>query len=75
MAPFLYALLHVKLIIPLLCLLPLIIDGFTQLLTKYDSTNLRRLITGTLFGYGLTTLVITSFIFISKIGYQWGQSL
>jgi len=34
----------------ILMMLPLVIDGFVQRLTSYESTNIRRLITGILFG-------------------------
>lgn len=38
-------------------LLPLVIDGSVQVLTKYESTNLKRFITGFLFGIGLFSFV------------------
>lgn len=41
----------------LLCL-PLIFDGFYQLLTAYESTNSLRLITGIPFGFGIAILFI-----------------
>lgn len=44
-----------------LCLalaIPMIVDGFTQLRTSYESTNNRRLITGLLFGYAAISVVI-----------------
>lgn len=46
--------------IPVLVLLmiPMILDGFVQLLTSYESTNLRRLLTGLLFGFALVSAVI-----------------
>ena len=40
----------------LLCA-PLMIDGFTQLLTDYESNNLARIITGAPFGFGLAILI------------------
>jgi uncharacterized membrane protein len=42
---------------------PLVIDGVTQLVTKYESTNSRRFITGALFGvaYGGVAALIVSF--------------
>ena len=52
-------------------LLPLIADGFIQLLTSYESTNTRRVITGFLFGYGLCSLFVLS----SIAAYQFGYSL
>lgn len=46
--------------IPLMIVIsiPLIIDGTVQLLTKYKSNNLRRLITGILFGFALNGLFL-----------------
>ena len=44
---------HAFLGIGLLCAVPMGIDGFTQLLTDYESTNPIRLITGLGFGIGL----------------------
>ena len=41
-------------------LLPLMVDGLVQLLTPYESTNLRRVITGILFGYGFCSLFVIS---------------
>lgn len=44
----------------LLALLPLVIDGFAQRLTRYESTNPRRLATGLAFGWGLYSLLAHS---------------
>ena len=44
-------------------MLPLIVDGFTQRLTKYESNNLRRLWTGILFGVAF----IFMFIYFHRI--------
>ena len=49
----------------LLCL-PLIIDGFTQLLTSYESNNITRPITGIGFGIGLGVLISASYSARSK---------
>ena len=54
-------------------MVPMIADGLIQLKTAYESTNPRRFVTGALFGYGLTTLVITSFIATCRLGYRFGQ--
>ncbi len=46
-------------------------DGFIQALTKYESNNIKRFITGFLFGYGLCMLFV-----VSSIGaYNIGQSI
>ena len=49
-------------------LVPLIADGLLQMCTPYESGNLRRLVTGLFFGYGLTVLLLTSLGW----AYQWG---
>ena len=51
-------------------LLPLVVDGFVQLKTAYESTNLRRLVTGVLFGFGLYGLFLRSSIVAFQFGYQ-----
>ena len=43
-----------------LCL-PLIFDGFLQLLTNYESNNLKRIISGLPFGFGLGILMCSMF--------------
>lgn len=52
-------------------LLPLMVDGLVQLLTPYESTNLRRVITGILFGYGFCSLFVIS----SAAAYWFGYGL
>lgn len=37
-----------------LLMLPMVVDGSIQALTKYESNNIKRLITGILFGIALT---------------------
>lgn len=56
-------------------LLPLIIDGFAQLLLPYTSTNFRRCLTGVLFGYALISLFFTSVGYVFNIGYNYGLQL
>lgn len=59
-----------------LCLLiPMIIDGFLQLLTSYESHNITRLITGTLFGIGFISVIIISHVYIFEKGYHLGQKI
>lgn len=54
------------LVLPLL-MLPLPIDGLTQRFTKYESNNLKRVITGILWGFATFTLVFTGIVyFITK---------
>lgn len=56
--------------IALLMLLPMVADGFTQLLTRYESTNPRRLVTGCLFGFGLYELFAHSTVMAFWYGYS-----
>ena len=44
---------RIELIWSLLLLLPLVLDGFLQMLRERESTNAVRLVTGFLFGVGL----------------------
>ena len=52
-------------------LLPLIIDGFAQLLLPYTSTNFRRYLTGVLFGYALVSLFLMSVGYVFNIRYNY----
>ena len=54
-----------------LLMFPLIVDGTIQLQTSYDSTNIRRMLTGIPFGYSLTSLFLIS----SVAAYRWGFQL
>ena len=58
-----------------LLLLPMIVDGAVQLKTAYESTNLRRAVTGALFGYGILTLFILSLAATFRWGYSIGTQL
>ena len=55
---------------PALLMVPLILDGGVQLLTSYKSNNLKRVITGFFFGYGLFTLVALVNIACFRFGYD-----
>ena len=44
----------------LLCM-PLILDGFLQLLTPYESNNMKRVLTGIPFGFGLAILMCSMY--------------
>ena len=56
-------------------LLPMLADGFVQLCTTYESGNLRRLVTGGLFGYGLTVLLLASLGWAFRWGFGVGLTL
>ena len=58
----------------LLCI-PLVVDGFAQKLTPYESTNAMRLFTGILFGIGLVGMVWSSTSFVYHIGLRFGLIL
>lgn len=47
-----------KIYITVIIMMPMIFDGFLQLLTPYESGNIRRLFTGILFGIALVILLI-----------------
>lgn len=55
-----------------LLLLPLVVDGAVQKLSSYESTNIRRLITGILFGYGLVGLFALSLQAVYGFGRELG---
>ena len=56
-------------------MLPMIADGLIQGFTKYESTNWRRLITGFLFGFGITMIILMIFISAFNYGLTVGAGL
>ena len=58
-------------LVSMLLLIPLVIDGAVQLVTSYESNNIRRFITGVLFGYGLIMIVVLTTI----VAFQYGLSI
>ena len=54
-------------------LAPMLLDGGIQLATAYESTNLRRLVTGFAFGFGLYALFAHSLLFAFWQGYGLAQ--
>ena len=56
-------------------ILPLIIDGTAQQLTKYDSRNTRRLVTGVLFGYGTMGVFLCSVAAAYMTGVKIGNAI
>lgn len=60
--------------VSILILLPMIVDGFVQLKTSYESNNRRRFVTGFLFGYGLFVLFIITTIMAFQFGVGLTQS-
>lgn len=59
----------------LLLMLPMLADGFAQRLTLYQSGNLRRLVTGMLFGFALIGLLAVSTVYVAQLGYRIGKGL
>lgn len=57
--------------VPLLLSVPLVIDGFGQHFGRWKSNNLRRLVTGILFGFSLFILVKL----MAVMGYCQGQRI
>ena len=56
-------------------IIPLIIDGFVQRLTSYESTNIRRFVTGFLFGVGLMALIVQTTIKAFIFGVNYGRTI
>lgn len=48
---------------------PMVLDGFIQLKTSYESTNPRRFATGLLFGYALAALFAITNVAAFRFGY------
>lgn len=46
------------LVLGIIFMIPLVIDGFSQLFGYRESNNIIRLITGFLFGFGMTAIVL-----------------
>lgn len=54
----------------LLGIIPIVIDGFYQYYSKYESTNQRRLLTGILFGPAFLVIVSYYYFFIAKLSME-----
>ena len=54
-------------------MVPMVVDGTVQLLTRYESTNFRRVVTGFLFGYALCALSVLVVILGYHHGYNWAR--
>ena len=57
-------------LVSVLIMVPMVIDGFVQLLTRYESTNFRRFVTGFLFGWGFVSIHIVFHFFAYQFGYN-----
>ena len=67
----LYAVWHPGLAPVILLMAPMVLDGGIQALTPYESGNVRRLVTGAIFGYGL----VTAGLLLSVWSFQQGMAL
>lgn len=65
-----YGFYHPPTIYAIFFLIPMILDGVIQLLTKYESNNSLRFFTGFLFGYSLFQLLFSSLIAAYWYGYH-----
>ena len=54
--------------IGLLMLVPMTVDGTVQRVTSYESNNIRRLITGILWGVGFVVFEVTLHIAAYRLG-------
>ena len=61
--------------VPLVLMVPMLFDGFLQLLTHRESTNPRRFVTGLPFGYALVALLFLSSLATIRLGIRIGESL
>lgn len=54
-------------VLDIIFMIPLIIDGIVQYKSKYESNNIKRLITGYLFGYAMISLFVSLIICLIKL--------
>lgn len=59
-----------SILVTLILMIPMVVDGFTQLLTSYESNNIKRVITGLLFGYAIVML----FVIIAIMSFMYGYN-
>lgn len=52
--------------IGILLMIPMLIDGFTQTLTTYESTNIKRVLTGSMFGIGFAIVILAGIVYLDK---------
>ncbi len=60
--------------VALLLMLPMIADGLIQYFTAYESNNLRRVLTGILFGYALVMFLVITLIMAFQYGMRLGEN-
>ncbi len=64
-----------SLLVSVLMLLPLIVDGMIQHFTSYESTNIRRFVTGFVFGTGLMSILVITTLASFYFGFEKGRAL
>lgn len=69
-----YAFLKPNIYLACLLMIPMVIDGFMQLLTSYESGNTRRFLSGIMFGYAFSFLFITSIYMVYNLGRSFRSS-
>ena len=75
LAPMAWFLYRPPIVVLVLMILPLMADGIIQKATSYESTNIRRVITGALFGYAAMTLFLMSVVAVVRKGFQLGLKM
>ena len=70
-----YALGHPGATVSLILMAPMVLDGTIQSCTAYESTNIRRFVTGLLFGYALVNLFLLTTLVIYRLGVQVGTRM
>lgn len=54
-------------------LIPMLIDGFSQQLTSRESNYILRVVTGFLFGFGITGIVILTTVYTFELGQSYAK--
>lgn len=64
-----------RVLVILIFMLPMLLDGFLQLFTSYESKNYRRLITGIFFGYSFLTIFFLTLNFFYNLGGLFADNI
>lgn len=56
-------------------MIPLIVDGSVQRFSNYESTNIKRFITGLLFGIGVSAIIARTTVMAFQFGIEIGRTL
>ncbi|NLY80348.1 MAG: DUF2085 domain-containing protein [Lysinibacillus sp.] len=66
---------RISLLLSFALIIPMIIDGTGQLFYKWESNNIRRLITGMMGGISIDFIIINFTIIFINMGREFGHSL